>query len=503
MSISVSLRFGSAALTGIAFLLTARPASANGRFPLSNQIVFSPNDPNLIVARTSYGILPSHDNGCSWAYLCEETLGLPPTVPVDPEIGLTATNALLAGVYSAVAGTEPHVTAGLDVSTDLGCNWSCIEGPLTHQAIADLVVRPDAPDVVLAITSMNLPADDAGAGAAERYQSQVFQSTDDGVHWSALGVPLDSAVLVQTIDVSKSDPHRIYVSGTRGFGAFRAASLFVSTNDGTSWEEHPLAAFDAMNEYSVYIGAVDPGDPNRIYLRSAAIPDGPGLSRLFVTSDGGQSFQIIREFSIPPTPNGVVTNLSEILGFAISPDGSKVYAGSKEEGLFVASKSDLKFHQTSTIAVQCLATRGHELWACSDAKSGFIVGESLDDGVTFTSKMRNVTSLTGTIACKANPGGPLACNASVNGSQCKASFDSFCQGYSLDGQCSSDSRDAGPDACARHVSASSSCGCSAVGAPVAAGLVAWGPLAAVVLRRRRKQGRSATSTSGIEGPAIG
>src|ERR1700730_7144899 len=66
-----------AAAVGAVVLLGARTASANGRFPASNQIVFSPSDSNLVVARTTYGILPSHDNGTTWGYLCEEALGLP------------------------------------------------------------------------------------------------------------------------------------------------------------------------------------------------------------------------------------------------------------------------------------------------------------------------------------------------------------------------------------------------------------------------------------------
>jgi hypothetical protein len=486
-----------ATAAGATVLLRVQTASAHGGLPRSKQIIFSPSDPNLIVARTSFGILPSRDNGATWAYLCEDVFALP--MNIDPEIGLTQNNALVAGVYSALAGASPSAIAGLDVSADLGCNWSCIGGPLAGQAIADVVVRPDTADAVLALTSTNARSADAGDGAAaSTFESQVFQSTDDGAHWAELGLALDPAVLVQAIDVSKSDPHRIYVSGTRGFGSFRTASLFVSTNDGADWQEHPLTAFDPGNEYSLYIGAVDPRDPNRVYLRSSATPDGPGLSRVFVTTDGGQSFQLVKAFDIPPTPNGVVTNLSEILGFAISPDGSKIYAGSKEEGLFVANKSDLVFHRTSTIAVQCLATRKQELWACSDAKSGFIVGMSIDDGVTFTSKMKTVTSLTGAIACAPNPGGPLACRAIANGSQCKTSLETFCQSTSLTGVCEPDNGDSGTpstgDGGGGHGPAASSCSCSTTGGGVTHGNGALTSVVAIVVRRRRERRQPRTST---------
>src|SRR4029077_8242015 len=99
-----------------------------------------------------------------------------------------------------------------------------------HQAVSDVVVRPDAPDVVLAVTSTYLPMD-AGGGTS----SHVFQSTDDGANWSPLGGALDPLVLIQTIDVAKSDPARIYLSGTRGVGPQRTASLFVSMDNGMHW----------------------------------------------------------------------------------------------------------------------------------------------------------------------------------------------------------------------------------------------------------------------------
>src|SRR5258708_262798 len=122
---------------GALLSLAAPPAAANGRFPAANQIVFSPTDPNRVVARTTYAILPSHDGGRTWSYLCEEALGLPQTAYQDPELGLTAGNALVAGLSMP--------TAGLEVSTNLGCDWSCVAGPLASQSIADLVVRPDTP----------------------------------------------------------------------------------------------------------------------------------------------------------------------------------------------------------------------------------------------------------------------------------------------------------------------------------------------------------------------
>ena len=75
-------------------------------------------------------------------------------------------------------------------------------------------------------------------------QGGVYVSIDDGAHWAAIGAPLDPTVIVQTIDVSARDPHRIYVSATRGYASSRTASLFVSTDDGAHWTERALTQGD-------------------------------------------------------------------------------------------------------------------------------------------------------------------------------------------------------------------------------------------------------------------
>jgi photosystem II stability/assembly factor-like uncharacterized protein len=478
-----------------AVLLFALPAGANGRFPESNQIVFSPTDPNIIVGRTTYAVLPSNDNGKTWGYLCEDVLGLPATASYeDPELGLTATNALVAGLDS------PRV--GLNVSKDMGCNWSCIGGPLANQQIADTVVRPDAPHQVLALTRT---FGDAGTF------SQVFQSIDDGATWSALGNPIDPSFLGETIDVAVGDPKRIYVSGERGYGPGRTASLMVSTDGAMTWTEHALAQFDRMAEDSLFIGGVDPTDENRVYLRSRALATG-GNSKLYVTKDGGQTFQTpaIKSFVFPmPDPLSSYINVGELSGFALSPDGSKVYAGSKESGLWMASRDTLTFTQVnSKVQVLCLATRqtssGPELWACSNEPGGFIFGKSTDDGATFEVKMATVTSMNGLVACNPSASTVNACGVDANASSaCTCvEYANFCVATEPMNAClgcgqTGPGDGGGPDATGgdaaqgsdggTHAGTSSGCGCSVVGRPGYAGSLASFAIAALTLRRRRRR----------------
>jgi hypothetical protein len=462
------------ALGGGAILLHAAPAAANGRFPQSNQIVFSPTNPDFIVLRTTYGILPSRDHGKTWGFLCEDAIGVGPSTLADPSIGLTQNNALLAGVG-----------LGLDVSADTGCNWSCIGGPLAGQSIVDLAVRPDTPTSAVAITGTYITVADSGQ---EQTYSQIFETNDNGMTWTPLGMPIDPTVVVETVDVAKTDPNRLYVSGVRGYGSARTALLFMSKDKGATWTEvdMPATRFDPTTEDSIFIGAVDPTNADRVYLRSSAQPMG-GQSRLTVVNfaDGGSpTFDGAHTFDAGMAFLGLT---GQMLGLAVSEDGSKIYIGSVEDGLWSADTSDLAFHKVSPIIVQCLATHGSELWACSAAVSGFVAGVSTDGGKTFTSKLPLVGTLTGPISCAPNPLGGAACGQKTNSSQCGTPFQTFCNTNSCQEPTLSPA-DASPGNDAAHsgTNGTSSCDLAAPGQGGAAGVGAVFALVGLALQRRRR-----------------
>jgi MYXO-CTERM domain-containing protein len=473
-------------------LAVASPAAANGRFPASNQLLFSPTNSQLVIERTTFGILRSYDAGTTWSWLCEDALGLPPTSNEDPSLALCKNDTLLSGL-----------SLGLLVSPDTGCSWTTQGGPLAGQLVKDLDVPPTAPDTALAVTSTFAP--DAGVDGGEGYTQHVFTSTDDGTTWAITGT-IDPQATVTTLEVAPTDPMRIYVSAYRGQGMARTASIFVTTDGGTTWTEHPTP-LDPNTETAVYIAAIDPTNEDLVYVRSA------GSSRLFVTTDGASTFQVA--FSLQ----------DQMLGFALSQDGSKVFLGGANTGLFSASASDLKFTSvlqkepdggTRMIHVQCLATHGADLWACSDEPSGFIAGVSQDDGVTFTPKL-HLTTIAGAAQCPAgttsaictetdndadipyNPFGSLCSNlgacydagppqalqlACEEAGACGSGSSGGGSGSSGGGS-SSGSGDAGPGGSAAP--SKSSCGCSVVGGGSAAGAFVGLGVAFLALRRRRRR----------------
>ena len=485
-----------AAATASIALAVTTPAAANGRFPAANQLLFSPSNSQLVIERTTFGLLRSEDYGATWSWLCEDALGLPPTSNEDPSLALCKSDSLLAGL-----------SLGLEVSPDLGCSWSTQGGVLAGQLVTDLDVPPGTPDTALAITSTFEP--DAGADGGQGYIQHIFTSTDDGAHWAVTGT-IDPGATVTTLEVAPTDPQRIYVSAYRGEGMTRTTSIFVSKDGGQTWTEHPTP-LDPNTETAVYIAAVDPNNEDLVYVRSA------GASRLFVTSDGASTFQVA--FVLPES--------DQMLGFALSQDGSKVFLGGKNVGLFSASAANLQFTSvlqpapdggTRVLHVQCLATHGADLWACSDEPSGFIAGVSQDDGATFTAKL-HLTTIAGPAACPAGTTSSMCTETDNDAAIPYNPFDSLCTnlGACYDagpplplqlacedaGACGSTSSSGGGSSGAGSGSSSSSgndggtsgsgspgkssCGCSVVGGGGAAGALAGVGVALLAVRRRRRR----------------
>ncbi len=363
-------------------------------------------------------------------------------------------------------------------------------------------MRPDNPHVVLVLTSTPVdagePALDAGAGCASSpidagigdsgvgYANEIFESTDDGAHWTAFGTSISSTAAMTTIEVAASDPHRVYVSGYRLDGDLRDPILFVSIDDGADWTERPTPPLDSTTEAEVYIAAVNPTDADRVYLRTGGL----GASRLFVTSNAGMSFRV------------PLTLTRQMLGFALSPDGSRVYAGGPNDGLYVAQRSTLSFQRVSPVSVECLTAHGSDLWACSvEGPSGFIAGVSRDDGASFAAAIH----LNGIQA-------PLSCSPDAAAAACSGgAFQQLCQSFGCGGKADSgaadasaaSSGDAGADGGSPTPSVPRpprpSCGCSVAVGEGAAGFAALGALAAGAAGRRarrpKRDGRRAAVTS--------
>lgn len=357
-----------AALFGALLVTSVSPvAHANGRFPATNALVVAPTDPSFLVLRATYGTLISRDAGKTWDWVCEESVGFRGIE--DPPLAVTASKGIVGALF-----------AGLTVSHDEGCSFSMVKGEADKRVMNDVVIPKSRPRDVLAIASSFASRDDAGANL---YLSTLFASQDEGRAFRAVGKPIDPTILLETVEIAESDPKRVYLSGARERSGKREGVVLTSTDGGETFTEHvlPLVA----EERAPYIGAVDPKNADRVYVRTGGSPE-LAKSRLLVSDDGAKTFREAWASEGPMT------------GLAISPDGAKVYAGSAKDGLMVAPSGTLVFEKRAQIYVQCIAVTETRVYLCSNELYGFVAGESADDGRTFTPMLR-LSGLRGPLAC--------------------------------------------------------------------------------------------------------
>jgi hypothetical protein len=366
---SPSLALASSALAVTTLL--APLARANGRFPTAQQLAPSPTDPTFIPLMATFGVVISTDTGATWDWVCEGAVGYQSSE--NPTLGVTANNTVLIATFE-----------GLGMTTDRGCTWSMGVGGITKPTV-DLAVETTDPHSAFILTSGYLGLDDAGPS----YDNRVWVTHDDGTTVTQVGASLDPDIIPETIDIAPSDATRVYISGTRKLAGVPSGVLLRSTDGGQTFAEadFPLLTGDAgLLDRAPYIAAVDPTNPDRVYVRVDNV-DG---TRLLVSDDG------------LATTKQVWQAQGQILGFAVSSDGTKIYAGGPLDGLYVTSRTALAFTQPVWPGqVECLALKGDALLACSNEVSGFLVGSSTDDGTTWT-PLLHLSCVRGPLACAAS-----------------------------------------------------------------------------------------------------
>ncbi len=333
-----------AAATVLAGLVAPNVALANGRFPSAEQLVVDPTDPNHIAVQVTYGFINTRDGGVSWTWTCEDAAGYGGVL--DPPIALLDQGVLIAGVFD-----------GLVVASPDGCSLA-FDPTLQGKFVVDVSASKNDPRRAIAIHSNGL--------GQNQFDTRLWASADGGTTWAQAGAALPADFLALTADAAPSNEQRVYLSGfvIESSDSY-VGSLARSSDGGQTWEIVDIPG--SANNSGPYLAAVDPNDPDTIYVRL----DGD-IGQLLVSRDAGDTWET------------VYTATSRLLGFALSADGSKVRVGTETDGIHAASSTDLAFTQVSTLGTRCLTWSGDVLYACAkEAVAGFTIGKSLDGGVTF------------------------------------------------------------------------------------------------------------------------
>ncbi len=329
---------------------------ANGRFPKAQVIATVPgSDGATVFLRTTFGILVSRAAGKSFRWVCERTLGY--GGQWDPPIAVTRDGQLWVGLENGL------------VSTKDGCAVTAAS-ELAGETIRDLTTDPRGETVWAISGSPGKP-------------SHVWRKKESGA-WERLGGKGLEDVNVMTIEVAPSKPSRLYVSG-QPYDTIRGR-LYRSDDGGQTFTG---AANELKAEGPFFIAAVDPRDEGRVLARHLHTTG----SDVLLTTDGGKTFR--------PT----LTMASAMFGFAKSPDGKTLWAGSglAEHGILRSTDRGEHWEKVASHGVLCLhapAAPKDVLLACENplALGASAVARSADRGATWTS-LGTFGDVLGPVAC--------------------------------------------------------------------------------------------------------
>jgi len=174
---------------------------------------------------------------------------------------------------------------GLLRTTDGGVTWSTVISDLGLRAVADVVRAPDNPDLLWASLFW-----ETSRSASDR----ILRSTDNGLTWTSVGQGLPDAESHWafnriSIAVAPTDPRRLYAALTTPVEDEDdppRARLFMTTDGGDSWSEltEPSEEYPYLWRQGWYDNtlAVDPQNPLGVFA---------GGVWYVRTTDGGQSWQ--------------------------------------------------------------------------------------------------------------------------------------------------------------------------------------------------------------------
>jgi hypothetical protein len=320
-----------------------------------------PGDPRATYIETSFGLLVSHDDACSFRWICAPAIA--EREDVAPVFRVARDGAMFAAT--------PH---GLRVSRDGGCSFTSATGQIAETWIAALDVGPTG-EVWVATADGGKPND-------------VFRSTDGGATFASAGL-WSSAIWWRSVAVAPSRAARVYATGYQVAAPTRT-HVEITDDGGAHWTASALAGVELAATPLVMIQAIDRADPDHVFLSSvgAAPPSG---DRLYRSRDGGATW---RE----------VLAAGAIHGVAIS--GATVVVATAPRA-FVSHDGGETFTEAAgdDAALGCAAAREDgELVAC-----GAAVRRSRD-GAAWR-PLLTLDSIAGPVACPAGTPGHDVCAA--------------------------------------------------------------------------------------------
>lgn len=243
-------------------------AYGNGRAPQTVGIYPKPGEPHTLYLATTFGLLVTTDEGCTFRWMCEQSIGYGGTW--DPAYAIGSDGTIFATTFE-----------GLRISRDGGCTFETATAQLPSgdpNRIADIWI--DALDIG--------PTGEIWVGTAETgATNDVFVSLDNGVTFSSRGM-LSPEIWWKSVKVAPSNPATVYITGYQVAGT-PTAYFYRTTNGGMDWTPSPLTDVQYAATPVLRVKAVDPTNPDLVYMVSEGA-NPPTGDRLYRSTDGGVTF---------------------------------------------------------------------------------------------------------------------------------------------------------------------------------------------------------------------
>lgn len=159
------------------------------------------------------------------------------------------------------------------------------------------------------------------AGCYER----VYRSTDSGVTWNYAYL---TDIMIYDVEVHPTDPSLVYAVGRKYSSSNYDVVIVTSTNGGVNWTTTVIASGSSAAAYGM---AIDPVDPDIIYVCGYVFSGTVYYPKVFRSIDGGLNFTDI--------------SWSSTVGYyaqtiAVHPTNNNiVYAGTYNDGIYRSTDS--------------------------------------------------------------------------------------------------------------------------------------------------------------------
>ena len=374
----------------LALMFLASTAYANGRPPLTNGVHFRPNDPHSLYIATTFGLLISHDDGCTMHWVCESNIGFGGAW--DPKYAVAADGTIFATTFT-----------GLRVSRDGGCSFATATSELPPGAanrIADIWI--DALDIG--------PTGDVWVGSATSGQpNNIYVSGDNGISFRPAGL-LSQTRFWKSVKVAPTNKSRVYVSGYEL--APPAAHVFHSDDGGSTWIPSPLANVQYGQSGSTpitLIAAVDPSNPDIAYLISQGAA-GSG-DRLYRTTDAGVNWTEVLS-TAGPIRDVVIADANTVYATTLMQSGTTFIGGTSYRSTNGGASFAI-IASAPQLACLGIAPGGDLIGCAANWQPDFAaVVRSRDAAATF-SKVWRFVEMAGPLQCPAGTPEEDTCNQAM------------------------------------------------------------------------------------------